>query len=145
MLGKILATEDVAGVSPLILWAVQGERRGAGAQLAPRRNAHAKHRRMRRGRRGRVRAVQDVATSRGGGGRVQCAAPYAAAVNATAATTRVAATELTSAGGPCSWRGRREGACGDSGGCPVAGSVLSRRPPRAAPPPHAHVAAAPAQ
>lgn len=68
MLGKILATEDVAGVSPLILWAVQDERRGAGAQLAPRRNAHAKHRRMRRGRRGRVRAVQDVATSRGGGG-----------------------------------------------------------------------------
>lgn len=33
MLGKILATEDVAGVSPLILWAVQGERRGAGAQF----------------------------------------------------------------------------------------------------------------
>lgn len=68
MLGKILATEDVAGVSPLILWAVHDERRGAGAQLAPRRNAHAKHRRMRRGRRGRVRAVQDVATSREGGG-----------------------------------------------------------------------------
>lgn len=76
---------------------------------------------------------------------MQCAASYAAAVNATAATTREAATELTSAGGRCSWRGRREGTCGDSSGCPVASSVLSRRPPRAAPPPHAHVAAALAQ
>lgn len=32
MLGKILATEDVAGVSPLILWAAQDKWRGAGAQ-----------------------------------------------------------------------------------------------------------------
>lgn len=40
---------------------------GRRERTAPRRTAHAKHTRMRRGRRGRVRAVQDVATSKGGG------------------------------------------------------------------------------